>query len=251
MKEVELPKVFETKYNPVLIARAVLSIMSKLRQPYGSNKMAGMRSSAHYHGARHYRYTMMNREMARIPRIHGNVGYMSMRARNAPQAVKGRKAHPPKSEKIWTENINKKEKQLSVKSALAATAKMGLVALRGHKIDSNPRIIVNDFEKLDKTKKAYDIMKKIGLDKELERCAKKKVRAGRGTMRGRKYKKKIGPLVIVSKSCPASKAVRNIAGVDIVTVSGINTMLLAPGCQAGRAVVMTENAMNEIEKKFK
>jgi len=37
-----------------------------------------------------------------MSRIHGKgAGYMAWRARVVPQAVKGRRAHPPKSEKIW------------------------------------------------------------------------------------------------------------------------------------------------------
>ena len=98
--EVELPAVFKSEYRPDVINKAFLYFMSQTRQPYGANILAGMRSSAHYHGSRHYRYTMMNKEMSRIPRIHGKVGYLAMRARVAPHAVKGRMAHPPKAEKI-------------------------------------------------------------------------------------------------------------------------------------------------------
>ena len=59
------------------IKKAVLALQSSKRQRYGANPLAGKRSSAHYHGKRHYRFTMMNREMARISRIHGKVGYLA------------------------------------------------------------------------------------------------------------------------------------------------------------------------------
>src|SRR3989338_6365349 len=108
MGEAKLPKIFSYEYRPEVIKRAVLASQSKRRQQYGANPLAGFRSSAHYHGKRKYRFSMMNKEMARISRIHGKVGYLAFRARIVAQAVKGRKAHPPKAEKIWSQKINKK-----------------------------------------------------------------------------------------------------------------------------------------------
>ncbi|MFH1420726.1 MAG: 50S ribosomal protein L4 [Candidatus Aenigmatarchaeota archaeon] len=250
VRNIELPKVFDTDYKPSVIARAVLSTLSKLRQPYGSDKMAGKRSSAHYHAARHYRYSMMNKELARLPRLHGNVGYMSMRVRNAPQAVKGRKAHPPKVEKIWSEEINAKERILAIKSALAACTDMTLVISRGHRVKTNPTIVTDDFENLDKTKNVFDVLEKIGMKEEFKRCSRRKVRAGKGKLRGRKYRTKTGPLVVVSKMCPLLKSALNIPGVDTSTAGNLNALLLAPGCQAGRALVITESALQELEKKW-
>ena len=247
--EVELPKVFDTRLAPDVIQRAVLSIMSKLRQPYGPGKFAGGRSSAHYHGARHYRYTMMNRETARLTRIHGNVGFLSMTARNAPQAVKGRKAHKPRIEKNWVELVNKKEKKLAVRSALAATANLELVKLK-HKTEISPLIFDDSFEKISKTKEAVNALKNAGLSDELERCGKRKVRAGKGKMRGRKYKKKQGPLVIVSKNSGLVKASRNIPGVEVIVAKDANALVLAPGTHAGRLVVITEGALKELDKRF-
>src|SRR3990167_6227548 len=126
--EVELPAVFKTAYRPDVIKRAVLAQQSAGRQAYGTDLLAGMRSSAHYHGSRHYRFKMMNKEMSRIPRIHGKVGYMAWRARVAPHAVKGRRAHPPKVAKVWLQKVNKKEKMLAIKSALASTVDNTLLA---------------------------------------------------------------------------------------------------------------------------
>ncbi|MEM7827221.1 MAG: 50S ribosomal protein L4, partial [Candidatus Aenigmatarchaeota archaeon] len=65
--KIELPKVFEEPIREDLVLRAVLSSQSKRRQPYGPDPMAGKRTSAHYHGVRRTRYSMMNREMARLP----------------------------------------------------------------------------------------------------------------------------------------------------------------------------------------
>lgn len=249
VEEVKLPGVFSTKYRPDIIKRAVFAQQAAKRQPYGSDPLAGKRSSAHYHGKRRYRFTMMNREMARMPRIHGKgARYFAYRARIAPQTVKGRRAHPPKSEKIWLEKINKKEKLLAVKSAVSATANKSLLKLRGHTSDS-PIIFVDDFERIRKTREMKNVLEKVIPD-ELKRTEKRKVRAGKGKMRGRKYRKKKGALMVFSRKCEAMKSARNIPGIDAASVSSLNIGLLAPGTQAGRLLIITKSALEKFDKKF-
>jgi len=249
VSEISLPKVFTTPYRPDVIKRAVLAMQSKKRQPYGTDPLAGKRSSAHYHGYRRYRFTMMNKEMSRIPRIHGKgARYYAYRARVAPQAVKGRRAHPPKAEKIWIQKLNSKEKLLAIKSALAATANIELLKLRGHSFES-PVIFVDEFENLKKTKEIKIILKKI-IPKELQRSEKKKVRPGKGKMRGRKYQKKKGPVIIFSKKCDAMKSAKSMPGIDVTDANNVNAELLAPGTQAGRLLITTKSALQCLEKKF-
>jgi len=245
--ETELPKVFSTRFNSALINKAVLISQSQERQPYGSNKLAGLRTSAHYHGKRHYRFTMMNKEMSRIPRIHGKVGYMNYRARAAPQAVKGRKAHPPKAEKIWAKIINKKEEKAALMSALSASANLKRVQERGHKTEETPIIFDNDFEAIEKTKQVSLLLNKL-LKNEMQRCKKKKVRAGKGKTRGRKYRKKKGPLIIVSKNSSILESAKNIAGVDVVSLDNLKIQDIAPGAQAGRLLLLSEQALQKLEK---
>ena len=247
--EVKLPKVFSTKYNPRLIKKAFLIFSSSKRQPYGANPLAGKRSSAHYHGSRHYRFTMMNREMARISRIHGKVGYMAWRARIVPQSVKGRRAHPPKAEKIWTKKMNKKEMTAAIRSAIAASSNKQLVEKHGHKFNVSPIIIEDSLESIKKTKDIRKFLDKI-LKEEMKRCEKKKIKPGKAKIRGRKYKKKIGPLFIVSKDCGLKKAAKNIPGVTIATPDELNIEMLAPGGQAGRLAILSNNALKELDKKF-
>lgn len=247
--EVKLPAVFSTPYRPDVIKRAVLAEQSAKRQPYGADPLAGKRTSAHYHGKRKYRWSMMNKEMSRIPRIHGKVGYLAFTARFAPHAVKGRKAHPPKAEKIWLERVNNKEKTLAIKSALAASAAMQLVEKRGHKVHESPIIFVDSMEDIRKTKDFVNVLSKI-LPKELERCMEKKVRAGRGKMRGRKYRRKKGPLVIVSGKCGLMKAAKNISGVDVAEAGGLTAELLAPGTHAGRPLIITKPALDRLAEIY-
>jgi large subunit ribosomal protein L4e len=192
---------------------------------------------------------MMNVEMARMPRIHGKgATYFAMRARVAPHAVKGRRAHPPKASKVWVQKLNKKEKTLAIKSALAATADAGLLKLRGHASES-PIIFTDDFENLKKTKELKNALKKI-IPKELERTEKKKVRSGRGKMRGRRYRKKKGPLILFSKKCDAMKSAKNITGIDAADINNLSIEMLAPGAQAGRLLIITKAALQNLSKKF-
>lgn len=249
--EVNLPKIFSTKYRPDVIKRAVLAEQSARRQPYGANVLAGKRTSAHYHGRRRYRFTMMNRELSRIPRIHGKgAGYMALRARFAPHAVKGRPAHPPKAEKKWLQKINRKENLLAIKSAIAATANVDLVKGRGHLFSSVPVVINDDFENLSRTKDVKKTLEKI-LGTEMERCRERKIRPGKGKLRGRKYRKKKGPLIVVSNDCSLLKSAKNIAGADVSAVENLNAGLLAPGAQAGRLTVFTKSALEKLDEFFK
>ena len=250
-ERIDLPRVFSTPLREDLILRAFLSTMSKRRQPYGTDPMAGQKSSAHYHGRRRrVRWTMSGREMARMPRLHGKIpGYLMYRARTAPQTVKGREAHPPKTEKVWEQKINKKERKLAIKSAIAATADKRVVESRGHKVKALkelPIVVVDDIEKIDKTKELKKLFETIGLKDELKRIEKKKVRAGKGKMRGRKYKKKIGPLIVVEKDKGIGKAVKNMPGVHISMAKNLSVEYLAPGAMPGRLTIFTKGALKTL-----
>jgi large subunit ribosomal protein L4e len=245
--EMKLPNVFSVEYRPDLIKRAVLVIQSNKRQPYGANKLAGKRTAAHYHSRRHGRYTMMNREMARMKRTHGGPPGQQFRARFVPQAVSGRKAHPPKPEKDWKQKINKKERILAIKSAIAATINFDLVKKRHNVKKIELPIIVDDkLETINKTKDLKKAIELLKLKDDLERASKKKVRPGKGKMRGRKYKKKKSVLIVVNNKKEISKAGKNILGVDVCLVKNLNAELLAPGTQAGRLTIWSESAIKRL-----
>ncbi|MGC9310901.1 MAG: 50S ribosomal protein L4 [Candidatus Aenigmatarchaeota archaeon] len=249
---VKLGEVFKTPLRDDLIHKVVIAMQSNRRKKYGADPLAGLRTSAHYHGSGHVygRARMAGRGMARMARIHGE-GPLLFAARAVPQAIKGRKAHPPVAEKDWSKALNKKEKRLALMSAIAASANKDLVLGRGHKAEGLkevPLVLVDDFEALDRTKEVRLVLEALGLKDELERAKEKKIRAGKGTKRGRKYVKKKGPLVIVSKSCKLQKAARNIAGLDIATVGRLNAEMLAPGTHPGRLTIWTKSAIEEVGK---
>ena len=251
-KTIELGRVFSYPLREDLIKRVVVAMQANRRQRYGTDKLAGMRTSAHYHGSsRVYPLARMaHREMARMARIHGG-GPLQFVARVVPQARKGRKAHPPKPEKDFSKEVNKKEKKLALYSAISATANKELVSARGHKIEKIkeiPLVLEDKFEDIAKTKEVVEILKKFGLEEELKRAKKKKIRAGKGKMRGRKYKKKKSALIVVSRKCNLEKAARNLPGVEITLVKDLNVEKLAPGCKPGRLTIWSESAFEQINK---
>jgi large subunit ribosomal protein L4e len=248
---IDVNRVFSEPVRKDLIKRAVLAEQSLERQAYGTDPLAGKRTSAHYHGKRHYRHTMMNREMSRMKRIHGS-GFLSFRARFVPQAVKGRKAHPPKVDKVWKEKINKKEHIKALFSAISAGAEKEFIVERGHKIDELkhiPLVLDDSFEKIKKVKEIRETLECLGLKEEIERVKEKKVRSGRGKTRGRKYKRKRGPLIIVSRDEVIKKSAKNLPGFDVVNLKKLDVKTLAPGAQAGRLCIWTKSSIQELDKK--
>jgi len=246
--EVDLPKVFSTPLREDLIRRAVLAVHSHNRQPYGVDSLAGKRTSAHYHGMRHSRYTMMNREMARMQRIHEGPAGLQLTARFVPQARKGRESHPPKPNKIFWQKINKKERVLAIKSAIAATALKDIVTKRNHLINNMilPIVIEDSFQEIKKAKQLKQLLEKIGLKQELERASEKKIRAGKGKMRGRRYRKRKGPLIVIAEDKGISKAAKNIGGMDCCLVNNLNAEILAPGTNPGRLAIFTEGSIKKL-----
>ncbi len=234
--EVDLPDVFETHYRPDLIKRAVLAAQANRKQKYGSDPYAGMRTPAESLGS--------GRGMAHVPRENGQ-------GRRVPQTVGGRKAHPPKAEKEWGKKVNKKERKLAVRSAIAATTDAELVRERGHQFDDDaelPLVVSDDFEDLVKTKEVVEFLDAVGVSADIERADEnKKVKAGRGTTRGRKYKRPKSILFVTSEE--PSRAARNLAGVDVATAAEVNAEDLAPGTHAGRLTVWTESAIEEVANR--
>ena len=251
---IELSEEYNVSLRPDVIRRAVLYLQSLLRQPYGSKEKAGMRHSADLSRRRRKYRGSYGKGISRVPRK-----ILSRRGLNfvwvgavAPGTVGGRRAHPPKAEKNWIKNINKKERRLAIVSALNAVFNRELVLERGHKAPENyPFAIISDFENVSKTKDAVKILESLGFKEELERAKVKKVRAGKLKNRGRPYKKKKSLLVVVSENVPVKDALSNVPGVDVVRYDELNALLLAPGTHYGRITLFTDKALNSlIEKKL-
>jgi large subunit ribosomal protein L4e len=99
-------------------------------------------------------------------------------------------------------------------------------------------------------KRARDLKKifmNLGVWPDIERVMESaKVRAGRGKMRGRRIKRAIGPLIVVSNDDGIFKAARNFPGIDVVKVRDLNPELLAPGTHPGRLTIWTSSSIEEL-----
>ena len=233
--EIDLPPVFESEYRPDLIRRAVLAAQANRKQDYGADEYAGMRTPAESFGS--------GRGMAHVPREGG-------RGRRVPQTVGGRRAHPPKAETDRTYDVNDKERQKAIRSAIAATADADVVAERGHVFDEDlefPVVVSDEFESLNKTKEAAKALEALGLHGDIERADDATIRAGQGTTRGRKYRRPKSILFVTSEE--PSRAARNLAGADVTTAAELNAEDLAPGTHPGRLTVWTESAIEEVEQR--
>lgn len=242
--KMNLPSVFGTPLRPDVIKRAVLAIQSNRLQPQGRNPMAGKRTSAESRG--------VNLGISRIPRTKGPSGVGAF----APGTVGGRAAHPPTSNKKIVKKIPKKEKRLALFSAIAATASKEIVASRGHSIEDVPAIplvIIDELEELKKVKEVEEALTHLGVLSDIFRVKEsRKIRAGKGKLRGRRIKQAVGPLIIVAKDRGIVKAAKNIPGIDVTTVNDLNAEILAPGAHPGRLTIWTRNAveaLNELSEK--
>ena len=234
LRKLKLPMAFDEIYRLDLIRRAVKAARANRRQPYGPSPRAGMSHPSSTWGK--------GRGTARVQRLVDG-----RRAVESPNNVGGRRAHPPTVDKVWVEKINRKERLKARKVALAAITDATLVANRGHKFDkkvSLPLLLEDEFEKVDKTKKALEIFKKIGVYDDILRAGNgKHIRAGKGKGRGRRYRRPKSLLIVTSECSDLKKGIGNLVGVDLVTPENLSVEDLAPGGDPGRLTIITEKAL--------
>lgn len=239
--KVKLPPVFGAPLRPDVIKRVVLAIQSTRFQPQGRDSMAGKRTTAESRG--------VGLGLARVPRIKG---HPRARAAFAPGTVGGRQAHPPVSEKKIVKKVTKKERRLALFSAIAATASRKVVASRGHSIEDVPQIpliVTDELEGLKRTKDVEEALVKLGVLSDVYRVREsRKVRAGKGKLRGRRMKQAVGPLIVVAEDKGIIKAARNVLGMDVITVNSLNAEILAPGAHPGRLTIWTNSAIEKLGK---
>ncbi|MDO8841857.1 MAG: 50S ribosomal protein L4 [Methanocalculus sp.] len=235
LREIELPETFDTPYRPDIIKRAVLALQSTRYQPHGSDPYAGMRTSAVGWGS--------GRGEAKIPRIKNG-----SRAARVPNARGGRAGHPPVVEKVLIEKVNKKEKILAIRSAIAATASIDLVRERGHLFEQDVISVVEDaFENLERTSEVITVLEALGIMADVNRSKlSRNIKPGRGKLRGRRYKQRKSLLIVTSET--PLRAAANLSGVDSIAVGELNAEHLAPGTHAGRLTLWTESALKRLSE---
>ena len=235
--EISLPTVFETRLRLDIIQKASIAQQSHRFQPQGRNLMAGKRTTAEGFG--------VGRGISRVPRIGGH-GPLSGTAAFAPGTVGGRMAFPPVTAKKIAKQINRKERRLALRSAIAATASDEIVRQRGHKFDQERRLplVVNDeVEKLAKSSQAKHFLSAVGVWDDVLRVRKsKRIKSGRRVHA-------VGPLIVVGDDKTARKALRNFEGVSVIRADELSVEMLAPGTHPGRLTIWSESAVKKIAEK--
>ena len=238
VKTVELPSVFRGFIRTDLIRRAVTAAQANRRQAYGPRPRAGLRHSVRWAGK--------GQGVSRVPRIRGR-----MTGAQAPGTVGGRRAHPPRPETVWSKKINEHERRMARDAALAALKEASIVAARGHRFKeelSLPVVVEDGIETLAPEKGAAQegvkILETIGVFPDVDRAKEgRHVRAGRGKMRGRRYRQPTSLLVVVKDPTTVRRLFGNLPGVDVVSPSALNAEVLAPGGDPGRLTLFSEGAL--------
>jgi len=161
---------------------------------------------------------------------------------------------PTKVYRRWHRKVNVAQKRYAVCSAIAASGVPSLVMARGHVIDQIPEVpfvVTDKIEELKKTKDAVEFLRRSHVWADIEKVYNsKRYRAGIGKTRNRRYKKKLGPVIVYNQDNGIVRAFRNIPGVDFMHVERLNLLKLAPGGHLGRLVIWTESAFAKLDSIY-
>lgn len=151
-------------------------------------------------------------------------------------------------------------RRFATASALAASAVPSLLLARGHQIMSVPEVpLVVDSAAFEaaafaKTSAALGLLKAVGAGADIEKVkGSKKLRAGKGKLRGRRHRQRRGPLIIYDPEVDGKELVkgfRNIVGVETSSVYSLNLLQLAPGGHLGRFVIWTSAGFKALDKVY-
>jgi len=251
-KQMELPLQFEEPVRPDLIRRAFHALATMRLQPKGTYPLAGLQTTAEYFGRRHRPRASINVGRSRLPREKLS-GLRLGKVRRVPHSRSGRRAHPPKIQKILIEKINFKEKNKAIRSAIAATIIPELVKARGHKFNGTlhlPLIVTSSIESIKRVQDARIILDKLGLKQDLERAAQgRRLRSGRSRLRKGGFRTPKSVLIVFAQDAGIWRATRNIPGVEAISVEKLDAERLAPGGGPGRLTLWTESAVKKMAKE--
>ncbi len=138
--------------------------------------------------------------------------------------------------------INVREQMVAMHSALSATTQSNYVkkryeSLRNSEIEL-PMVISSPLNEI-KSKQFVELLKKVFGDNLVIALKQKKVRAGKGKLRGRKMKSNAGLLLVKGKD-----ETIKMSGIDIRSASDVSILDLYP---LGRLTLYTEQALKELK----
>jgi large subunit ribosomal protein L4e len=242
----KLPAVFSAPIRPDLVSFVHTNIAKNARQAYAVSEEAGHQTSAESWGT--------GRAVARIPRVGGGGTGRSGQGAFGNMCRGGRMFAPTKTYRRWHRKVSVNQRRYAIVSALAASALPALVLARGHRIESvaeMPLVVSSAMESVNKTRAATEVLQKIAAFADVDRVkASRSLRAGKGKMRNRRFRQRRGPLVVYRENCGLVKAFRNIPGVELVPVSALNLLQLAPGGHLGRFCIWTQGAFEQLEALY-
>jgi len=236
---VAIPDVFSAPIRVDIVNSMHTALRNRLRQPYGVNDYAGHNVSAESWGT--------GRAVSRIPRVHGSGTSRAGQGAFGNMCRGGRMFSPTRVWRKWAGIVPANQRRYAIASAIAASAQAALVKGRGHDITnvaSVPLVVVDDVQSIKKTSEAVAFLKAVNAYDDVVRVANsKRVRAGRGHTRNRRYKQKVGPLVVYKQNNGLVRAFNNIPGVETMSVDRLNLVRLAPGGHVGRFIIWTQSAV--------
>lgn len=105
-----------------------------------------------------------------------------------------------------------------------------------------------------KTSAAIKLLIAVGAGPDVSKVrASRKLRAGKGKLRGRRHRQRRGPLVVYHPDEDGKelvRAFRNIPGVETSSVFALNLLQLAPGGHLGRFIVWTSSAFAALDEIY-
>ncbi|EOD49179.1 60s ribosomal protein l4 [Neofusicoccum parvum] len=247
-----LPEVFKAPIRPDVVQTVHAGMAKNKRQPYAVSEKAGHQTSAESWGT--------GRAVARIPRVSGGGTHRAGQAAFGNQCRSGRMFAPTKVWRKWHQKVNVGQKRFATASALAASSSPALLLARGHQVSTVPEVplVVSSTAfanaAIAKTSAAVALLKAVGAGADVEKVKNsKKLRAGKGKLRGRRHRQRRGPLVVYDPESDGKELVtafRNIPGVETSSVYSLNLLQLAPGGHLGRFIVWTSSAFQALDKIY-
>ncbi|PIN93526.1 50S ribosomal protein L4 [Candidatus Pacearchaeota archaeon CG10_big_fil_rev_8_21_14_0_10_31_24] len=240
--EIDMPEFFSKTIREDLVAKYTeVEKLSEMHN-YSSYKEAGKRHSASgtISHRRHKWKGAYGKGISRVPRkkMRRRGTQFFWVAAEVSNTRGGRRAHPPLGLRA-PGKINKKEMQNAFAIAFAATANKKEILKRYASLEDIKTVPVVIESLPQKTK---DL--KLALNLIFEGSSNivfktKKVRAGKGKLRGRKYKSSAGLLIITSNS-----EENKFKGVDVKSVNELSISDLYP---LGRLTLYTQKALEELK----
>lgn len=241
-----IPAVFNAPIRPDVVNFVHQNIAKNHRQPYAVSQEAGHQTSAESWGT--------GRAVARIPRVRGGGTHRSGQGAFGNMCRGGRMFAPTRVWRRWHRKVNVNQKRYAMVSAIAATGVPALVMSKGHMVNEVPEIplvVTDKIQEYNKTKQATIFLHRIKAWSDIQKVYKsKRFRAGKGKMRNRRRIQRRGPLIIYHQDQGLTRAFRNIPGVDLINVSRLNLLKLAPGGHVGRFVIWTQSAFEQLNALY-